>query len=496
MICSTSFFSKAVFALGFLLVVMSGCALVEQRPALQLHSLDSDKIGPQQARLTTIRWAANVSGGRGDISYKFLSLKDSVLTVEQEGVSPVWDWIPEKPGIYRVKVIVLDAGGDAVESGWSSEFIIRAPLGREALIALLPVDNLSGTRAPLQDITRSLSASLARKGFRLLENDTLEQFRKKHRMRYTGGVGSKISQAMQEETGVDVFFITSLEAYHELNPPQISLISRLVSSGSQPEIIWIDSVGLSGDESPGLLGINRISDPQLLLEKAVEQLTGALTAYLDSGASKSGPLPAAADELGDPDTTPAPVFRGKRKYLPYDFFRSPIVDPDRNYSIAVIPMLNLAVRKNAGNIVSLHYIRELFQLANFKVIEPGVVREELLRFRAIMPAGPSLAVSDLFTSPSSLGVDLVLTGRVFDYQESAINPKVDFSVQVIEKQSREIVFGARTFSTGDNGVFFFDVGRVFTAHDLLEEMSRATTQLLSAHTLPLQVTGEFPNLAP
>jgi hypothetical protein len=186
----------------------------------------------------------------------------------------------------------------------------------------------------------------------------------------------------------------------------------------------------------------------------------------------------------------------KRKYLPYDFFRSSIVDPDRSYSVAVIPMLNLAVRKNAGNIVSLHHIRELSQLTNYKVMEPGVVREELLRFRAIMPAGPSLAVADLITSAGSLGVDLVLSGKVFDYQDSAINPKVDFSVHVIEKNSREVVFGARTFSTGDKGVFFFDAGRVFTAHNLLAEMSRTTMQLFAAPALQLEGPDEIINLVP
>jgi hypothetical protein len=77
----------------------------------------------------------------------------------------------------------------------------------------------------------------------------------------------------------------------------------------------------------------------------------------------------------------------------------------------------------------------------------------------------------------------VFAGKVFDYQNTSVNPKVDYSVQVIEKTTRRVVFGTRTFNTGLDRVFFYDFGRVYTAHNLLREMSRVTVQLL---TFPAQ----------
>ncbi|MDH3328092.1 MAG: hypothetical protein OEM01_02555 [Desulfobulbaceae bacterium] len=360
-------------------------------------------------------------------------------------------------------------------------------IGDDLLIAFLPMENLSGTKAPLKDMETTFRTSLTGKGFRLLESDLLEQFRKKHRMRYTGGINANLSQALQEEMGVDAILITSLEAYNELNPSQISLISRLVTSGGQPEIIWMDSIGLSGDQSPGLLDLTLIREPQPLLEKAVEELAGSFAAHFnpkDQGSNSFFPSIPESWRASGPGTVTSPYYRLNRKYLPYDHFRSKIVDPEREYSIAVIPLLNLAVRKNAGNIVMLHYVQELLKLGNFKVIEPGQVREQLLRIRAIMPDGPSLAVSDVLTAEGYLGVDLILSGRVFDYQNQSANPKVDYSVQVTEKNSRKVVFGARTFSEGREGVYFYNFGRVFTAHNLLEEMARTTLQLLNK---PFQV---------
>ncbi|MCB2183888.1 MAG: hypothetical protein KQH63_17805 [Desulfobulbaceae bacterium] len=481
--CSTNFSSKALLLLGLMLAVLPACALVQQQPALRLNSLDSDKVGPQQAVLTSIRWTADGSGGSGELSYKFFIGRDSAITLAQEGPDPVWEWIPKKPGKYRIKVEVSDARGDSTASRWSPEYIITAPLGGESLIAVLPIDNLSGTSAPMSELAESFHAGLASKGFHLVTPEAIEQFRKKHRMRYTGGVNSHLSRAIREETGADALLITALEAYHERNPVQISLIARLVSSGSEPEILWMDSVGLSGDESPGLLGLNLITDPEALREKAVGQLTGSLFAFLHSAAPSSD-FEDSAESAEPASQERASHVHRKSKYMPYDYFRSQIIDPNKKHRVAVIPMLNLAVRKNAGKIVSLHYVKELFNATNFKVVEPGLVREELLRFRAIMPAGPSLAVADLITSQGSLAVDLVLSGKVFDYQNISTNPKVDFSMQVIEGQSREVVFGARTFSTGNKGVYFFDFGKVYTAHKLLEEMTGSTTYLLSSRTLP------------
>lgn len=380
-------------------------------------------------------------------------------------------------------IVFVPQPGVTEQDGESVEAKTAPSLHRGMLITVLPVENLSSTNAPLGDIENSISLELAKNGFRVANKKAFEQFRKKHRMRYTGGVSSALSEALLKELGADAVLITSLEAYREAEPPQISLIARLVSCGPQPEIIWIDSIGLSGDESPGLLDLNLIRSPQELLRKAVGILTESLTAHFDQetqgGETPFPSIPESWKATG-PGTLTSPGYRLNRKYLPYDYFRSPIIDPGRKYSIAVLPMLDLAVRRNAGIIAQLHYVRELFNLTDFKVLEPGLVREGLLSIRALMPQGPSLAETDLITGKQLLGVDLVLSGKVFDYQNTSNNPKVDISVQIIEKNSRQVVFGARIFNTGLDRVFFYNFGREYTAHNLLKEMSKITVQLLTA----------------
>ncbi len=109
----------------------------------------------------------------------------------------------------------------------------------------------------------------------------------------------------------------------------------------------------------------------------------------------------------------------------------------------------------------------------------GRVRQELLEHRVVMAAGPSLENAEVLSNDESLGVDLVLSGVVFDYQDAVGIPKVDFSVTMIEKESRRVVWSSRSHSTGEDGVLFFNLGMVHTAHQLASEMARGTSEALN-----------------
>ena len=121
--------------------------------------------------------------------------------------------------------------------------------------------------------------------------------------------------------------------------------------------------------------------------------------------------------------------------------------------------------------MALHFVRQLLAHENLSVIEPGVVRHELLRGRVIMGDGISLADAGLISR--LLGVDLILSGKVMDYQDfqgPAAKPKVNFSAEIFEKKSREVVWAALGYNQGDDGVFFFDWGRVNTAYVMAAQM--------------------------
>ncbi len=328
-------------------------------------------------------------------------------------------------------------------------------------IAVFPVENLSGTMAPLRDIRELYISQLKRHGLHILEEETLEKFMTRNRIRYTGGINKAVAQGFKNETGVGGVLVTSLELYSDVNPPKIALTSRLVSTGDNPIILWIDGVGLAGDDSPGILGLGLIEDPKVLLEKAIGTLSGSLENYLDKKSKSEN------------------IITAKKKFRPKVSYRSEVFDPTSEYTVAVAPFLNFTGRRNAGEILELQFIKNLKNSGQFDVIEPGVVRQQLLTLRIITPEGISLANADaLFPT---LDADLILAGNVAeygDYQGTFGKPKVDFFVQLIDRKRRSIVWSSVSQNEGDDGVFFFDRGRVNTAHVMASQMTQWITEMM------------------
>jgi len=255
--------------------------------------------------------------------------------------------------------------------------------------------------------------------------------------------------ALKEEMGADAALLSSLELYSESFPPKISLTQRLVSTGSDQKILWIDGRGVSGNDSPGILGLGIINDPRRLMDKAVNSLLDSLF-----GAGKE-------------------VRASGKRFQPREMYRSSVFSPALKYRVAVIPFYDLSGRRNAGDIISLQFVRAMAPFRNFEVIEPGVVLARLLRFRIVLDQGLSLAQADILFE--SLQADLILSGTVFRYEDAqgALGaPSVEFSAQLMDKKSREVVVSSFSSNAGNDGVFFFDAGRVSTVHALAIQMAR------------------------
>lgn len=328
--------------------------------------------------------------------------------------------------------------------------------GRRFLIAVFPVENLSGKVAPMAEIRTLLIDRLGGYGFEILSDEVLDNVVTRHRIRYTAGVGKEIAKALKDETGADAILIPSVEMYDDASPPKVAMFCRLVSTGDNPAVLWIDGIGLAGDDAPGILGLGLIEEPQVLLTRAVESLARSLDRY-------------ASGEEGGPNGE-----KGPRKFRPKIVYRSAGLDPEKKYSIAVVPFFNKSERKYAGEIIALHMIRNLMSFQNFEIVEPGIVREQLLRFRIIMSEGVSLPDTD--TILNAVNADLVLNGEVLDYQDyqgPEVNPKVDFSVLFIERNTRKVVYSSFSQNTGNDGVVLFDWGKVNTAHAMASQMARA-----------------------
>jgi TolB-like protein len=431
---------------------------------LTIASFSPDKASPQTAEMATVRWKVTATGGVGSKTYSFWSTDGQVETGEQKGALPTWDWSPQVPGTYRVKAVVRDAIGNIVDSGWSTDFRIALTAGLNSLIAVMPLENLTGTPIPVQEVRKSLIEAMKRKGFNLLAENVLEGFLERHRVRYTGGLNRELGKALREETGTNAVLFTSLELYDGSGMPKTALDARLVSTHEKSNILWMDGVGMAGNDAPGFLLLGMVDDPRVLWERATDRLLDSLSRYLS-------------------DKKPQDVRKVEKKFLPKSFHGKPSKLPvgKEAFSVAMLPFRNESTRRNAGEILSLHFVRELSKTGNIKVIEPGEVRQVLLRSRTIMEGGLSLPQADILHA--ELDADLVLTGIVTEYQDfigGNGNPKVEFSVRVFDMGTRQIVWSSSSYNEGDDGVFFFNLGMVNTANGMASGMVRSVVEKMGA----------------
>jgi TolB-like protein len=322
-------------------------------------------------------------------------------------------------------------------------------------IAVLPLVNMSGRPAPIKELRQALTQGLAAQGVFVLGDEDLERFMTRHRVRYTSGIDTVTAQAFKKETGLDAVLITTLEIYADSRPPAIALTSRLVSVGDLPVILWMETVGLTGAESPGLLGLGLIDDIARLRKKAFDRLTGSFAEFLAGGTgARSG--------------------RGDGRFRPKTVYSSSFMRPGGKYTVAVAPFLNRSERNDADEFLALHFISQLTKAGTFNVIDPGAVREQLLFFRFILQEGLSVRQADLIHN--SLQADFILTGKVMEYREVEDKPTVEFEALVFERKSIKIVWASWSFNQGDDGVFFFDWGRISTAGELAAKMTQAVVR--------------------
>jgi len=339
-----------------------------------------------------------------------------------------------------------DTAADAVDNP-------RIDVAEKLKIAVFPLFNLSGSPAPLTTIGWLLTEELKDADATLIAGEELDRVIAKYRIRYLGGLDGSTAQAMRDEAGADGVLITSLELYSETIPPKIALTARLVSTKDPLEILWIDGVGLAGDDAPGLLAHALVKDPRILTRRAVRHLALSLMDFL-SGQAK-----------------PIDSRTPQEKFSPEIIYRTAVLATGKTQAVAVVPFFNPSVRSFAGEILALHFVRELWAHESLRVIEPGVVRQQLLKSRIIMDSGISLAQADLIAH--YLHVDFILNGKVIDYQDyRGYNgtAKVNFSAQLIDSASREVVWSVKSYHAGDEGIFFFDWGRVNTAYALAADM--------------------------
>ncbi|HZY04306.1 MAG TPA: hypothetical protein VFF02_12485 [Anaeromyxobacteraceae bacterium] len=335
----------------------------------------------------------------------------------------------------------------------------RPAPGRERMrLALFPVENVSGVSVNTREVGTRLELELRRRGLDVVSGDIVEDFLARHRIRYTAGVDGETARAAREELGVGGVLVSSVDLYRSRGTPQFGLSARLVSAEDSPRILWMDGTERAGDDSLGLFGLGEVGSVIELEDAALSRLAGSLSRFLQG----TGPAVTRCTADG--------------RFEPRVFYRAPLSRPGPRVSVAVLPFVNLTGHPAAGEVIALAFVRELAATDWIDVRDPGAVRSALLKHRIILEGGVSHEAARV--SLGAMEVDVVISGRVHAFDGS---PKVEFTATALDTWTNRAVWQSSSFNRGDDGVFFFDAGRIGTAGELACRMVREVGEEMVRH---------------
>jgi TolB-like protein len=285
-------------------------------------------------------------------------------------------------------------------------------------IALFPFENLTDDNNALIEIMSVLKSQLEKKGLEIVDDDSLNKFLLKERVRSTGYVSREIAQKLERELNVKAILAGSITSYYPIKNPQVGILARLIDS-STGVILWADQASATGEDYTKILGLGTVKTMDRLIPIVVGRL-------LDSFSSET---PLKAKEL--------------------------------THRIAVMPFQNKSKHKDAGMVVTYMFLVGLFKNAGYEPVEYGDIRRLVVDFR-IRHRG-ELDYKNIGGMSEALGVDGIVVGTVeffSDGLDTSLPPEVAISARLISAHKDRILWSDSVQLNGDEDIIALDWGRI------------------------------------
>jgi TolB-like protein len=285
-------------------------------------------------------------------------------------------------------------------------------------IALLPFENLTDDRTAFSEIMPVVKNRLETKGFELVDENSLNNFLLKERVRSTAYISRDVAQKMEKELNVKAILIGAITSYYPIKNPQVGVLARLVDSASGA-ILWANQASATGEDFTRILGLGTIRSMEELIPVVVDRL-------LDSFSLTS--------------------FQ-KEKEL--------------THRIAVMPFQNKSRHRDAGSIVTYMLLVALLKQDGFEPVEYGEIRRLIVDLRVRYRG--ELDYRSIKEISESLNVDGILVGTVELYSDgldTSLPPEVAVSARLINARKSRILWSDSVQLNGDEDIIALDWGRI------------------------------------
>ncbi|GMT46493.1 MAG: hypothetical protein IEMM0007_0059 [bacterium] len=329
-------------------------------------------------------------------------------------------------------------------------------------IALFPFVNLSEDRDALRYVMPVLRTRLEGKGFDVVDEDSLNRFLLKERIRATGYISRDMARKIGAELKVKAVLLGSVNLFSRGENPGVGFSARLIDS-STGLILWADNASATGDDFTAILGLRRIKNMDNLLPRVADRLLASFTV-----------MPSRKETKETKDT----------------------------YRIAVMPFRNNSGVRDAGMIATYMFLVELFKNPVFEPVEYGEVRRSVVDLR-VRERG-ELDFRDMKALSDSLGVDGFLVGTVELYSDglnASSPPEVSISARIVDARKNRVLWCESCQLRGDDDIIVLDWGRIRSVDKVAsrivsklvkraEKVCGATVPAVSVPSSEVKKTGE------
>lgn len=300
----------------------------------------------------------------------------------------------------------------------------------DGLIAVFPFESFSEEKGSLAKVIPVLRSRLEKKGYALLDDESLNKFLIKERVRHSGYLSKDLARKMGSELRVKAILLGSVNVFSAQDNPVVGISARLIDSGDG-RIVWANNASATGEDFTSLLGLGRIADIERLVPKVVDRLVSSFS----------------TDE--------------------------PRKEVEAAFRIAVMPFQNRSKARNAGMITTYITIGELFKSSKFIPVEYGDVRKSVVDLRLRQKG--ELDYKSIDALYGATGVDAVLIGTVeafSDRMDAAVPPEVAISLRLVDAKQKRILWYDSFQLDGDDNIVVLDFGR-------LRSVDKVASQVIS-----------------
>jgi TolB-like protein len=261
-----------------------------------------------------------------------------------------------------------------------------------------------------------------KKGFSVVDQDSLVDYLCKERVRSTGYVSKELAGKIRTKFKVSTILTGSIISFSEEDNPSFGVMARLIDS-SDGEILWADYASATGEDFMTILKLGKVNTVFGLIPRVVDRLFASFTSEDFSGEVES------------------------------------------SRRVVVMPFRNNSDFSYAGKIAMYMVIIELLKSREFTPVEYGNVRNLVVSLQ-IRNKG-ELSFNNISGLSDALHAGGIVVGVVDNYSQGIgidSPPEVGMRVRLINGRDNRIIWYNSAQSRGDEKVIALDWGRIRSVH--------------------------------